>query len=93
MGSSGLFAFVLKPLPDEAVNAFLDSLKLFAMGASWGGFESLIGRQTPQRAVTPWQVPGVLFRIHVGLEAVDDLLADLDQGLAGIAHHFSPEEA
>ncbi|MGE8345153.1 cystathionine beta-lyase [Pseudomonas helleri] len=93
LGSSGLFAFVLKPLPDEAVNAFLDSLQLFAMGASWGGFESLIGRQTPQRAVTPWQVPGVLFRIHVGLEAVDDLIADLDQGLAGIAHHFSPEEA
>ena len=40
-GACGLFAFVLKPVPDTAVNAFLNALSLFGMGASWGGFESL----------------------------------------------------
>src|SRR3546814_4890075 len=41
-GASGLFGVVLKPASDAAVAAMLDGLELYGMGASWGGFESLI---------------------------------------------------
>ena len=41
-GASGLFSIVLKPVPQKAVDAFLDALTLFGMGYSWGGFESLV---------------------------------------------------
>ena len=41
-GACGLFAIVLKPVPEKAVHAFLNALSLFGMGVSWGGFESLV---------------------------------------------------
>ena len=82
LGASGLFGVVLRPVPEAALHAFLDSLRLFAQGASWGGFESLI-RIAHGRRAFPTDLPdGPLLRLHVGLEAVDDLIADLDQGLA-----------
>ncbi|WP_297837247.1 cystathionine beta-lyase [Pseudomonas sp.] len=82
LGSTGLFGFVLKPIPQHLAKTFLESLRLFAMGASWGGFESLIRQQIPPRDHPSAAVaPGLLFRLHVGLEAVEDLLADLQQGL------------
>ncbi|TFY84267.1 cystathionine beta-lyase [Pseudomonas kairouanensis] len=79
LGSTGLFGVVLKPVPQASLNAFLESLQLFAMGASWGGFESLIRTQHPHPSAQI--APGVLLRLHVGLEAVEDLIADLQQGL------------
>lgn len=79
LGSTGLFGVVLKPVPEALIKTFLDSLHLFAMGASWGGFESLI--RTQQRHPSAQIAPGVLLRLHVGLEAVEDLIADLQQGL------------
>ncbi|PRA27901.1 cystathionine beta-lyase [Pseudomonas poae] len=79
LGSTGLFGVVLEPFPESSVNRFLESLQLFAMGASWGGFESLI--RTQQRHPSAQIAPGVLLRLHVGLEAVEDLIADLQQGL------------
>jgi cystathionine beta-lyase len=79
LGASGLFGVVLKPLYASQINSFLDSLKLFAMGASWGGYESLIRQQQAHPAATI--APGVLLRLHVGLEDVEDLLADLQQAL------------
>lgn len=79
LGSTGLFGVVLKPVPEPLINTFLESLRLFAMGASWGGFESLI--RTQQRHPSAQIAPGVLLRLHVGLEAVEDLIADLQQGL------------
>ena len=42
LGASGLFSLVLKPAPEKAVHAFLNSLRLFGMGFSWGGYESLV---------------------------------------------------
>jgi len=81
-GSSGLFSIVLrKGTPKAAVDAMLDGMDLFGMGASWGGFESLIlpGRLERLRSVKPWQ-DGPVIRIHAGLEDRDDLLADLERG-------------
>lgn len=81
-GSSGLFGFVLKENFDrENVRAMLDDMKLFKMGYSWGGFESLIVPYgtTPPRSAQPWAL-GQLIRVHAGLEAVEDLLADLEEG-------------
>ncbi|MDU9394864.1 PLP-dependent transferase, partial [Pseudomonas sp. zfem002] len=82
LGASGLFGVVLRPIPEAALHTFLDSLRLFAQGASWGGFESLIRIAQGQRAFLAGLPPGHLLRLHVGLEAVDDLIADLDQAFA-----------
>jgi cystathionine beta-lyase len=82
-GASGLFSFVLKDLPKDRVVAMLESLKLFGMGYSWGGFESLALPDFGQhhgRTKMAWPGPGALVRVHAGLEAVGDLVADLQQG-------------
>ena len=65
-------------------NALLDTVKLFGMGYSWGGFESLCLPVAPARIRTAvkWTAPGDLFRIHVGLEDLDDLRADMAAALA-----------
>ncbi len=86
-GASGLFAVVLKPVPHQAVAAMLDGLELFGMGYSWGGFESLILPFDPSayRTATKWQGEGPALRLHVGLEDVEDLKADLDAGFARLA--------
>jgi len=83
-GASGLFAFALKPVPKAAVAAMLDQMRLFRMGYSWGGFESLILPTDPAkvRTATRWEEPGPLIRVHAGLEDVDDLKADLADGFA-----------
>lgn len=62
----------------------LDGLELFAMGASWGGFESLIIPFDPAniRSASQWSAAGPCLRLHVGLEDPDDLIEDLDKGLA-----------
>ena len=86
-GASGLFAIVLKPASKEAVAAMLDSFELFGMGYSWGGFESLIIPFDPSsyRTATHWKAQGQALRLHVGLEDVDDLKADLKAGFACLA--------
>lgn len=83
-GASGLFGVVLKPASKAAVAAFLDGLELFSLGYSWGGYESLIIPTYPAKArtATPWPYEGPSIRIHTGLEDADDLIADLDAGLA-----------
>jgi cystathionine beta-lyase len=83
-GSSGLFSIVLKPVSRQSLAAMLDGLELFGMGYSWGGFESLILPFDPRvyRTATTWQAEGPAVRLHVGLEDVDDLKADLDAGFA-----------
>ena len=82
-GASGLFSVVLKEFPKKAVAAMLDGLELFALGFSWGGFESLIVPIYPTkvRSVTRWPHPGPAVRIHAGLEDADDLIEDLAAGL------------
>jgi cystathionine beta-lyase len=81
-GASGLFSIVLKPVPQNAVDAMLDSLKLFGMGYSWGGFESLIipFDCSGYRTATKWAPEGPTLRLHIGLENVEDLKADLARG-------------
>jgi len=83
-GASGLFGVILKPVSEEAVAAMLNNMDLFKIGSSWGGYESLIVPAYPHpntlRTVTPWKDEGVLLRLHVGLECVDDLIADLEEG-------------
>lgn len=82
-GACGLFSIVLKPGATQAVSAFLDSLKLFGLGFSWGGFESLAIWCDPQLKVRKfaYDYGGPLMRLHVGLESPDDLIADLRRGL------------
>jgi len=81
-GASGLFTFVLKPVGDGARAALIDNLKYFNVGASWGGYESLILPINPSkvRTATTWPYAGPAFRIHAGLESADDLLEDLTHG-------------
>lgn len=83
-GASGLFSIVLQPKPQAAVDALLDAVKLFGMGYSWGGFESLVipFDCTPYRTATQWAPGGPALRLHIGLENVEDLKADLDRGFA-----------
>jgi len=83
-GAASLFGVVLKPASDRAVDALIDALALFGIGSSWGGFESLAIRADPgkYRTATQWHPGGPLLRLHIGLEDPDDLIADLEQGLA-----------
>jgi cystathionine beta-lyase len=87
LGASGLFSIVLKSVSMRAVAAMLDGLKLFGMGFSWGGYESLIipFDPTPYRTATRWQAEGPALRIHVGLEEVSDLIGDLERGFERLA--------
>jgi cysteine-S-conjugate beta-lyase len=75
-GSSGLFSFELKGDPD----AFVDSLELFGIGYSWGGYESLALPVKPFRTVSKAPADN-LVRLHVGLEDPDDLIADITAAL------------
>jgi cystathionine beta-lyase len=83
-GASGLFSVVLKPAPQKGVDALLDAVKLFGMGYSWGGFESLAipFDCDSYRTATRWAPGGPTLRLHIGLEHVEDLKADLAQGFA-----------
>jgi cystathionine beta-lyase len=69
------------------VNAFVDELKLFGIGASWGGYESLAipFDCTHMRTATKWAPGGPTVRFHIGLEDVDDLIGDLERGFAALA--------
>lgn len=82
-GASGLFSFVLKRDDAEARAALLNSLTLFGLGYSWGGFESLAIPVDPEniRTVTNWQWIGSTVRLQIGLEDPQDLIADLRNGL------------
>jgi len=82
-GACGLFSVLLRPAPDAAVDALLDSLKLFGLGFSWGGFESLAISAGDQLDIRRHHRPlaGPLVRLHVGLEDPQDLIADLRTGL------------
>jgi len=83
-GASGLFGLILKPCPDNSVAAMLDNMELFAMGASWGGYESLMIPTEPgkTRTASEWSAAGPCLRLHIGLEDPDDLIAELEKGLA-----------
>jgi len=85
-GASGLFSVVLKPASEKAVHAFMNALSLFGMGFSWGGFESLVilFDCSEYRTATKWAPGGPTLRFHIGLEDVDDLIADLERGFTAM---------
>jgi len=83
-GASGLFSVVLKPMPASHLALLLDHLELYGIGASWGGYESLVlpFDANEVRSVTRWPYAGPCFRVHAGLEAAEDLIADMAAGFS-----------
>ena len=81
-GSNGLFSFILDADDEGALATFLEALELFAMGASWGGYESLAlpFEVSRYRSVAPLPEAGFLVRLHAGLEDPEDLIQDLEAG-------------
>ena len=82
-GSSGLFSFTLRDgYSKNALAAMLDGMDIFGMGASWGGYESLMIPAHPDqyRTAVPWPKGKQLLRVHIGLEDVEDLKTDLAEG-------------
>ena len=82
-GSSGLFSFTLRDgYSRNALAAMLDGMDIFGMGASWGGYESLMIPAHPDnyRTAVPWPKDKHILRVHIGLEDVEDLKTDLAEG-------------
>ncbi|MBA4308278.1 MAG: cystathionine beta-lyase [Sphingopyxis sp.] len=79
-GATGLFGVQLDGLNEAETRVFFDGLSIFQLGSSWGGFESLAvpAWPAPVRAFPNGERDGALIRIHAGLEAPGDLIADLD---------------
>ena len=85
-GSSGIFSIVLKGGGQKQQHAFLDALKIFGLGYSWGGYESLaVPVFLGDRIVAKGPYDGPLIRLQIGLEDVEDLKADILRGLAAAA--------
>jgi cysteine-S-conjugate beta-lyase len=86
-GANGLLTLELEDRRVERRDAFIDALRLFGIGASWGGFESLALPVEPgaARSIDDWSGRGCFVRLHIGLEDPDDLVADLAQAFA---HQF-----
>jgi len=84
--SSGVFSVVLKPGAEAHLDDALTALKIFAIGASWGGTRSLIAPMAVKgdRTVKPWTHEGTILRISIGLEDPDDLWNDLDALLVAL---------
>ena len=85
-GACSLFSIVLNTDDATAVARMVDAYRYFRIGASWGGFESLVIPAYPAqlRTAAPWTDPGFVLRYHVGLEAPEDLIADLEEGFEGL---------
>ena len=83
-GAGSVFSIELEPKTRTALAAMVDHLELFGMGWSWGGYESLDLPIHPEKArsATKWSAAGPMLRLHIGLEAVEDIKADLAAGLA-----------
>jgi len=83
-GACSLFGAVLHTSSEKAVSKMIDEYRFFKIGASWGGFESLVipAALAGVRTAAPWTEPGYVLRFHVGLEDPDDLLEDLEKGFA-----------
>lgn len=81
-GANGLFTLLLKPYNKQSVVNMLNSLELFGIGHSWGGFESLIVPVDPRclRQYLDWDAQGEVLRIHIGFEDTNDLIEDLQKG-------------
>ncbi|WP_342363778.1 cystathionine beta-lyase [Terrarubrum flagellatum] len=85
-GASGLFGVLLRSDSRDAIACMIERCRLFKIGSSWGGFESLIVPGYPQKARTarPWTERGFLLRFHAGLEDAGDLIIDLERAFAAL---------
>ena len=83
LGASGLFGVELKTFAKKAVEKMVDEMRLFGIGSSWGGYESLMLPVNVRdlRTASPWRFKGPLLRLYIGLEDVDDLKDDIHDGL------------
>jgi len=82
-GANGLLSVTFKPhIKQDDVDRMADRLKLFGLGASWGGYESL-AMVYPEGGIPGWK-GGALIRLHIGLEDPADLIADLQQAFEGL---------
>jgi len=82
-GASGLFAFTLRAeITEQQIGQFIDSLQLFAVGYSWGGFKSLITAGKYRRNTASHYADTIIIRLNIGLEDYDDLITDLKQGFS-----------
>ncbi len=81
-GATGLMGLVFNRMTREAAAVFAETLELFSIGYSWGGYESLVTIYRPEqiREVNEWTEPSPIVRLHIGLEDSDDLIADLEKG-------------
>ena len=85
-GAGGLFSVLFDPRYNEAqTDRFIDSLKLFKIGYSWGGANSLAVPHRIEQMRSRWDGAGQLVRFNIGLEDANDLVADLQQALAALA--------
>ena len=85
-GAGGLFSVLFDPRFTEAqTDHFIDSLTLFRIGYSWGGANSLAVPYRMASIRREWSSAGQLVRFNIGLEAVDDLIADLERALFTLA--------
>ena len=83
-GASSLFGLAMHTTDEAAIARMVNGLDLFRIGSSWGGFESLVAcnRMPIPRDLIAWTETPFLLRVHIGLEDPDDLVADLEAGLA-----------
>lgn len=90
-GACSLFSIVLHTGDETAVARMVDAYRYFKIGASWGGFESLVIPVYPAQLRTgvPWTDPGFVLHYHVGLEAPEDLIADLEEGFERLQQALS----
>ena len=86
LGASGVFSIVFSDAASAHVTAALDAFSLFAIGASWGGTRSLVAPQPVRRArsATRWEGPDIVLRLSIGLEAEEDLWADIERFLTDL---------
>ncbi|OZI51811.1 cystathionine beta-lyase [Bordetella genomosp. 5] len=85
-GANGLLTFAFAQIDPRAAGVFVDALRTFSIGASWGGYESLALEAAPERLGehTGWPGGRSAVRLHIGLEHPDDLIADLEQAFAAV---------
>jgi cystathionine beta-lyase len=86
LGSSGVFSILFKGGASRHVEAALDALEIFAIGASWGGTRSLAAPMSIDgfRSVGSWTGPDIILRLSIGLEDEQELWADIERLLANI---------
>ena len=93
LGSSGVFSVCFKPNAVPHISAALDSLKVFAIGASWGGTRSLVAPMPVRanRTASSWRGEDLVLRVSVGLESMIDLEADIQSFMTKLSESVAVE--